>query len=630
MWQQHADLDQQLTTLINQIDERLSLSDIFAAKYDRLMEWMDGIENRLDSEAHSVLRDPEELLRRLEKDVESEIALREREREWLLSSGRELLTFYATNSDNDQRTRNEIERKVNAVVERWERLKNLCKQRTTQIHELKTTMLKLQDRIAAIRAWLYTVESELAKPVVFESSANSAFDKVVHENEKLQRSIEKESSNVGEVLNLCEMLLSDVDTWKAHVDTNNLSIAVDSLDRRWKNVCKASVERKRRTHTVWTLLLEVLLLTSEQVNWIDEQENDLNKLEQNLTNLPKNQIQQRIDALESKIREFEQQQPKFKLLGQSYSKLVKTDGVDPANIQDLTNASKYILSRYEQLTPRALDIIGKLNMDMKVYREFLNTHGKAVVALSQIDGDLTKVEHLSKPDPEEQLNNIRMLEQELKLCESDLAQADTLGLVIMKKSKPEDIDAIQTLIDEYQTMWKDITTRITTIKTETTTTISKLKDIQENVQVQQRRFETDSAVQVNTLPGLNRQTSITPKDAYIYELEAALKECRENLEQLDKEINNPKRKAGSQVVQKLISNTQSSVELLNHLSSILVTECFCTDEEAAVAEVVDITAKKDALIALWKAKERAQESRYAFFRFLLFHSFIFDDYFLHS
>lgn len=607
------------------------MSDTFANKYERLMQWMDSIEMRLNNEAHSVLRDPEELLRRLEKDVESEIALREREKEWLLSSGRELLTFYASNSEQDQQIRKEIKRKLDAVVDRWERLKNLCKSRSNQIHELKLTMRSLQDRIAAIRAWLHTVEGDLSKPLVFESSANRAFDKVIHENEKLQRSIEKESSNVGEVLNLCEMLLSDVDTWKAHIDTNTLSVAVDSLDRRWKNVCKASVERKRRIHTIWTLLLEVLSLTSDQVNWIEQQESDLNALEQNLDKLTKNETQQRIIEVENKIKEFEQQQSKFKLLNQSYSKLVKSNGVDPSNIQELTMASKNVSQRYEQLTPRALDIIGKLNSDIKVYREFINTHGKAVVALTQIDTDLTKLQHLETLDPEEQLNNIHVLEQELKLCETDLAQADTLGLVIMKKSKPEDIEAIQALIDEYQTLWKEITTRITIIKTEITTTITRLKEINESVQVETLRFETDSAVQVNTLPSLNRTTSITPKDAYIYELEAALKECRQNLEQLEKEINNPKRKAGSQVISKLISNAESSVELLNHLSSILITECFCTNEEAAVVEVADVTARSEALIALWKAKERQQESRYSILRFSYnFYSFFLIDLLTHS
>lgn len=82
LWQQQSDLDQQLTYLVNQIDERLSMNDLFNMKYDRFIQWIDAIENRLDNDAYSVFNDSEEYLRRVEKDLQSEINLREREKEW--------------------------------------------------------------------------------------------------------------------------------------------------------------------------------------------------------------------------------------------------------------------------------------------------------------------------------------------------------------------------------------------------------------------------------------------------------------------------------------------------------------------------------------------------------------------
>lgn len=624
-WQQQADLDQQIAYLINQIDERLTMSDLFYEKYERFMQWMDGIESRLNNETCGALQDSEIYLRRFEKDLQTECCLREREKEWLLTSGRELLTFFGTNADNDKKLRVEIKRKLDILVDRWERIKNLCKTKSNKIHELKLTMQRLEEQNAALRSWMHQIELELSKPLVFESSANSAFDKLIHDHDKIQRSIEKESGTVGEVLNLCEMLLSDTDTWKDHIDTNSLSIAADGLDRLWKNVCKSSTERKQRIHNVWTLLLEVITITNDKTIWITAQEKDLNALERDLERLNKNQVEQRINALEGKIKEFEQRQPRFNKLLQSYSKLVKTSGLDPSNIQELTSPTKIILSRYKKLTPRALDIIGKLNMDIKMQREFINLHGKAVVNLTHIDTELTKVQHLQQQSPENKLNAIQVLEQELKMCESDLASADNLGLEIMKQSDTNEIDSIQTLVDEYQTLWREITAKITIIKTEITTTITRLRNPSEPEAVQKYRSETDSAVQVNTLPSLNRTTSITPKDAYIHELQAALTECQENLDQFEKEVNNPQRKPGSQVVQKLNSNCQSSVELLNHLSNILITECYCTNEEADVAKVTDITSRYNALVAFWKAKELQVENRYVDFQIfrMLFHNFFF-------
>lgn len=618
LWQQQADLDQQLTDLIHTIDDRFTTSDTFAQKYDRFMHWIDDIENRLDDESCCVLYDSEELLRRLDIDLQSELLLREREKEWLLSTGRELLTFYATASESDKRYRVDIKSKIDTVVDRWERLKNRSKNKLNKIQELKMTMIRLEDRIAAIRTWFHSVEIALNKPIAFDAPpTRESFEKVMQENDALQRSIEKESGSVGEVLNLCEMVLSDIGTWKAYIDTVGLSTAIETLDRRWKYICNAVMERKQRIHTIWTMLMEALDLTNALSGWVSDQQIELNELERGINSLTKQQTEQRIRALEQKIREIEARASQFNALSQLYCKLVKYNGIDPSNMKELTNPSKLLINQYDQLIPKALDILGKLSVDMKLHQKFINLHGKSVVTLTRLDAELTKAEHPTQDAaPSERMQTIQVLEHELKLCENEnLAKADEVGLIIMQKSDQTDVDAIQAMIDEYQLLWKDVITRITTIKTTLTTQIKRAK--QADAADANRSVVEDSAVQVNTLPLLSRTTSITPKDAYIHELQAALAECEQNLTDLEKEINNPQRKPGSQVVQKLCSNCQSSVELLHHLSNILITECFCSDDEAAVAEVTNISARYDALLTIWKSKERQLENRYGYITFSL-------------
>lgn len=631
LWQQQAELDLQLSSLINQIDDRLSLSAIFLAKYERFMQWMDSVEKRLDNESHSRYRDPEDLIRRLEKELDAEIVLREREKEWLIVNGNDLLTFHAGNSSHEKKQRAEIQSKLNLVRERWERLKYLCKSRSQKIHDVKATILKLEDRIAAIRSWLYAMETELSAPLSFESAGEESYQKVNREHDTHQRAIEKQSSNVGEVLNICEMLLSDVDTWKAQFDTETLTVAVQNLDQRWKNVCSLSAEKKRRIFNIWKLLQEIITITIKQREWVLSQEKELERLGQGLDKLTQKQTQERTQIIENIIKDIESRASDFKNLHQLYSKLIKSNNLDSGKFKELTAPTKDVLLRYSVLSTKALDILGKLNIDMKVYREFINTHGKAVVSLTQIDAELTRTQHLTKPNqeqnPEEQLTAIQVLEQELKHCEADLANADELGLVIMKKSDPEHIAEIQVLIDEYQMLWKDISTRLTILKNELTTKVQKQREINESVQVETLRFATESAVQVNTLPGLNRTTSITAKDAYIFELGTAIKECAANLNDLEKVVNDPQKKPGSQVVAKAISVAQSSIELVNHLSTILITECFCTDEEAEVVQIADLSARYQTLVSLWKARERQQiESRYEnllIFTIISFSSFFF-------
>lgn len=322
------------------------------------------------------------------------------------------------------------------------------------------------------------------------------------------------------------------------------------------------------------------------------------------------------------MNDFELRAPELKILEYTYSKLVRTNAVlEPENIQELVAGTRTLFTRWRQLEPTTLEIIGKLNLDTKLHREFINSHGRAVVQLTQIDAELTQLQHLTKPNiaanhPEEQLRQIESLEQELKVCEKDLEQADQLGLTIMQRSQPAEIAAIQALIDEYQMLWRDIRTRIVTIRTEIITRVTNLRQTTTSVTTKttltKRRHEVDSAVQVNTLPGLSRMTSITPKDAYIYELQAAVKECQTNLDALETSVNDPNKKSGSQAVNKLISNSESSVELINHLSTLLITECFCTNEEAQVVEVAGLCARFEALVSTWKARERQRQDHHRY------------------
>jgi nesprin-1 len=45
-----------------------------------------------------------------------------------------------------------------------------------------------------------------------------------------------------------------------------------------------------------------------------------------------------------------------------------------------------------------------------------------------------------------------------------LRSADELGLVVMQRSRPDELPAIQEMIDEYQLLWKDIKARIAALK----------------------------------------------------------------------------------------------------------------------------------------------------------------------
>lgn len=619
LWHQQSDLDHQLALLCHRLEEKLGALSSFEARQTRFVAWTFEIERRLERESETGspdIKNPDELLRKLETELQAEMSLKEREYKWLVATGAELAASCG-DEYSDLISKQNIEARTEEVQQRWECLENLSKTRADKIQDMIQTMTQLEQRIAEIRAWLSQMELQLAKPIIFEATGKSVIDKKLQEHEKLKKSIEKESGNIGEVLNLCDLLLSDADLWKTHFTTENITTAIQNIEKRWKNVCGLSAERKHKITLSWKLLQEILNLGNEQEPWLTDQERLIKEFETPVSKQSKDQIQARINEINNLISEIESHGPVFEILEQTYSRLVKTCGLDLENIQELTANSRNVLKRWHALKPRALDALAKLKNELALFKDFEDAHGSAVVNLSKVDGELTELQHLKQDEnPKARLAELEKLESELNKQNETLENADKLGLLIMKKSDKKEVNKIQEMIDEYQLLWKDIQDRLIALKLDLQEQVKLQhrvkKEVDESVQVETLKFEQDTAVQVNTLPPqLQRMTSISAKDAYLVEFTTALAECRANIDKLEEMIGSEITQQGSselhisgKKIAKLTGTCQSSVELVKHLHDLLVNECDATDEEVKSEEVEYLVQKFDELLVRAKQKEQ--------------------------
>lgn len=84
--------------------------------------------------------------------------------------------------------------------------------------------------------------------------------------QELQRDIEKHSTGVASVLNLCEVLLHDCDACATDAECDSIQQATRSLDRRWRSICALSMERRLKSvddvdvRYVWMFCINITLI----------------------------------------------------------------------------------------------------------------------------------------------------------------------------------------------------------------------------------------------------------------------------------------------------------------------------------------------------------------------------------
>lgn len=523
--QQHGDLEYQLALLAYRLGERYGLHGRWESRLNKFLQWMEDTGARMRSYDIMALDEPEEALKRLDYELQTEMSLKQRELEWLQNTGQELIEAA------EETERAKLQQSLDEVNEKWNRLMSGSKARASKLVDLIHTMNSLLKRIADLRTWLTGIESQLSETFIIEKATQRCIDKKLEDHEHLKTSIEAETTNIGQVLNLCEILLNDCDTWKVSFNMDAIKNGMEGLEKRWKSVCVRSTERKRKIMLVWKMLQELDKTRSEHEPWLSKTEKFLLDLEKDLLEISKEESEKMIERSKSMAKDIEAHQKALKILEQVFGRLAKS-GLEPDNFRSLTHETRKTIDRWLALETRIKAVISCLQREQKTYREFVSAHGAALVGLTQVDVRLTQMQHLATPEQRSSSRRRRQqlseIEEELNTQNVTLRKADELALRVMQESNPDDVAAIQELVDEYQLLWRDIKARVAALKAELET--QEKSEVDEAVQVETLKFEQDTAVQVDTLPRLVRMTSC---DAYLIELEAALNECNNALDALE-------------------------------------------------------------------------------------------------
>lgn len=519
--QQHGDLEHQAALLACRLDERCSLYDRWLNKSRKLYVSMGNIMSNIQK--HDSTWKSKDAQKRLVCELQAEIALQQRDLLWVQSTGQDLIEVA------DEKEKEKIQRFLDLVNEKWDRLTSMSKAKAIKLENFMRTMETLERRLNEMLNMVASIEmAPRSKTAITDQSC---VDRNFQDLQHYSSIIDAESANVSEVLNLAEIFLKDSSNYVLESDTSNISRDMCDLEKRWDKICIEMTGFESYIKSWVCKALEKLeKIRIEHEDWLRETDGVLSELENNLDELSKEETEKAIEKAKSILEDVEGHESVIELIKWDVRKLVtylKTD-----NLKSVISGTHQLIDKWDTLKPRVNTVLSVLQRGQKNYRDFITVHGAAVVGLTQVDVRLTRTQHLVTPEQKAsaqlRLQQLNEIEEELRTLNVTLQRADELALKVMQECHPDEVANIQELVDEYQLLWTDIKERVASLRAEIER--QEKKEVDEAVQVETLKFEQDSAVQVDTLPRLLRMTS---SDAYLMELEAALIECNDALDTLE-------------------------------------------------------------------------------------------------
>lgn len=429
----------------------------------------------MKGDENNKILDLEARVKRLESDIVMEMNFKTKEHNWLQFTGKSIIDATSESADAGRKEKSpgssqidydvmktEVSQKIKEIDEIWERLRRLTSLRLEKKAKITSTMGDLRVRIEDIKLWLNTTEEKLDAPLTLEKGSKKSVDKLVKDHDTIQKNIEQQSGNVGEVLNLCEILLSDRGVDVTGVDTQELESAVQSLEKRWKALCVASSERKKRILGAWDLLQELAKICKENEGWLNEKEKAAKRVVSKAQNPRLNDVQGLISSLEKEKSEMDSREPALKILEASYSKLAQESRLPPGNIQQIASSAKGMISKWQDVVLKLIESRERLLRITRLRDEFMKNHNNSILVLTNVSAKLAQLEVV--PNVNERLRRLKELEKELDRESACLRKADEVGLELMKFCNDGEDVATQTMIDEYQTMWKELKDRFDDVR----------------------------------------------------------------------------------------------------------------------------------------------------------------------
>ncbi|PWA29631.1 hypothetical protein CCH79_00007717 [Gambusia affinis] len=219
----------------------------------------------------------------------------------------------------------------------------------------------------------------------------------------LQWDIEQHTESVALVLTLCDVLLHDTDACGSDSESDLIQQTARSLDCRWRNICSMSMERRMRIEETGHLWCKFLDEYSHFEDWLKAAE--LTGANPNSSDVLYTCAKEELKKFETFQRQVHERLTQLELFNKQYRRLARENCTDAAcKLKLLVHDGN---QRCDFLQRRVAAVLRRLKVRTKFREDFEGTRKGILVWLTEMDLQLTNVEHFSESDIEDKTRQLR-------------------------------------------------------------------------------------------------------------------------------------------------------------------------------------------------------------------------------
>ncbi|XP_077366480.1 nesprin-2a isoform X2 [Festucalex cinctus] len=419
-----------------EIADRLNAWTIFNDKNKEFCDWLDQIENKV---CHSTELSIEEMVEKLKKDCMEEINLFSENKSHLKHLGEQLLLA------SDEAKQTQVCGSLQEVNQRWRNLFSHIEARVTKLKETLLRVQQLDKNMSNLRSWLSRVEAELSRPITYSVCHHQEIQRRLAEQQDLQRDIEQHTESVASVLNLCDLLLRDEDAaGGAEVECDSLQETSQSLDQRWRTICAMALDRRLRIEETWRLWCKFLEDYSQFEDWLKMAESSA--ANPNSGDVLYAVAKEELKKFENFQRQVHERLTHLELVNKQYLRLARENRTDRASqLKAMVHEGN---RRWDVLHRRVAAILRRLKHFTSQREEFEGTRESMLVWLTELDLQLTDVEHFSESDVHHKIQQLSSFQKEIIVNTERIDGLIVFGESLIQKSSPQDAALIEEELEE--------------------------------------------------------------------------------------------------------------------------------------------------------------------------------------